>query len=491
MTLALFKYLLPLLLGYTIFVGIAGQYVPFIRPKVAKKRPLWFLGLWVGVAISIIAIVGLHQAYRMELNDLTKLAVPGIAIISAALVPGIILFFWYRWLVRHQTPVNAEAKSLSADSTQLDKTMASTAQSSHELDDTIAVDSTEKHQTTWTQDEDSHDMSGIRMDETLLFGGEPNDYNEPLLVNVETETPSEDDICTEADADAETASEAKTTARPGSGITAQTESEPVAKVITETTGEISYELSGVELNPDPVSSDEESEQELLSPVDQPAPAQETAELTACRHEIIRLRDELDTEITTRKELETHLRITRKGLGALESESREFELNKASALIKIERELEEKIKRTSAAEARADREMNKRAELENEMLVLREDTLKATTECRVSTEARASALNTANKATTFARQAMQIRARLESQLSEIKEELDNKQATISSLIKALEKEKSRTQEDVSLMAKQLRLHEKQLQARRTLEEVSRTVDNKLSTRLVKKVAKSRS
>ena len=141
-------------------------------------------------------------------------------------------------------------------------------------------------------------------------------------------------------------------------------------------------------------------------------------------------------------------------------------------------------------ARAEREADKCAALENEVVLLRQDTLKATKDSRESIEARARALSTANKATTFARQAMEIRTRLETQLHDAEEELDNKQKTISSLIKALEKEKARTKEQVDSMAKQLILHEKQLQARRTLEEVSRSVDNKLSTRLVKKVAKSR-
>jgi len=35
-----------------------------------------------------------------------------------------------------------------------------------------------------------------------------------------------------------------------------------------------------------------------------------------------------------------------------------------------------------------------------------------------------------------------------------------------------------------------LHEKQMTARRTLEEVARSVENKLTSRLVKKVAKAR-
>lgn len=157
---------------------------------------------------------------------------------------------------------------------------------------------------------------------------------------------------------------------------------------------------------------------------------------------------------------------------------------------MEKELEEKVKRTAAAEARADREATKRAELESTMVHLREDALKASNESRVSVEARAKALSTANKATTLARQAMQVRTRLETELHDALGDIDSKQNTISSLIKALEKEKSRTQEDVASMAKQMVLHEKQLHARRTLEEVSRSADTKFSTRLVKKVAKAR-
>jgi len=438
MTLIFFKYALPIILGYTMFVGISGQYTPFRRPTVAIQRPLWFLGLWIGMATSIIVIVGLQLAFRLELNELSALAVPSIAAISATLLPGIIGFFWYRWRVHHRTSDNSEQQSepqatlepeqepepqstpepqsLSSikqqDAKPLDNTLATNASTSDTSEETESVDNidrpeTNEQQSIWAANKDNRAMPEIGMDETLMLDVDPADYKEPVLVD---------------------------------------HTEPVSETAAETTGD---------------------------------------------QELIRLRAELEAEVKTRKELEMHLRITRNGLGALESESREFESNKATALIKIERELEEKVKRTSAAEARADRELAKRVELENKMVQLRADTLKATTECRVSTEARANALGTANKAATLARQAIKIRARLEEQLKDAKDELDRKQTTISSLIKALEKEKSRTQKDVTSMAKQLRLHEKQLQARRTLEEVSRSVDKKLSTRLVKKVAKARS
>jgi len=505
-----------MLLGYTIFVGIAGQYLPFNRPKIAKKRPLWFLGLWVGTTVAVLVAVGLHLAYHMKPNEPTVLVTPGIIILSAALLPGMIIFFWYRWRVKRQTLHSPGSESLNSteneDAKQLDNTLASNAQISitqitDELDATLPLDSIDRvsvgeRENNVTEQADHPGLSDRKLDETLLFNEETTKYNEPLLVNVgaqtepETLAESDSEVSAETDSgtvisiDSESATAIDTETKPEAYFesTCKIEAEAIPEI--ESVVEVDSALIDYEPKPNSILNDVDTEHELPALVDSKVFAQQTAELTASKQEIIRLRDELETESHTRKELETHLRITRKGLGVLESESREFESHKAAALIKIERELEEKIKRASAAEALADREMSKRVDLENEILLLREDTLKATTDCRVSTEARASALNTANKAATIARQAIQIRAQLESQLRDVKADLDNKQATISSLIKALEKEKSRTQEDVSQMAKQLRLHEKQLQARRTLEEVSRTVDNKLSTRLVKKVAKSR-
>jgi len=247
--------------------------------------------------------------------------------------------------------------------------------------------------------------------------------------------------------------------------------------------------SDMQIEVDAIAAEEYIATELAS-TDSELLALATAEKTESMLALNELRENLEAEMKTRRELENHLRITRKGLGELESETRDFESKKAEALMELEQELEDRIKRTAAAEARAEREANKRSELEKQMVLVRQDALKATNECRVSVEARAKAMSTANRATTFARQAMQIRTRLETELHNAEAELDSKQNTISSLIKALEKEKARTQDDVASMAKQLRLHEKQLQARRTLEEVSRSVDNKLSTRLVKKVAKAR-
>jgi len=503
MALILFKLALPILLGYTMFVGISGQYTPFRWPKVITRRPLWFLGLWIGMATVIITTAGLLMAYRMDLDDLSTLVVPGMAIIFATLMPGIIGFFWYYWRVNYQiskysgqqteqqlqrqpelqlkqqSEQQIEQRSTNniekKDAKQFDNTLASNASAKQPTEETVTVSSPEQpetgnQQTIWAKNRDNCALSDLGLDETLMLDVDPAQYNEPALVD-------HADLISEANV--------------GSAAVSKINSAEEEKIDTEVIDKVDSKQTNIEQNHNSNSNDDQSEPELSVPDNSRTFAQEGADLATDQNEIDRLHEKLESEVKTRKELEMHLRITRNGLGALESESRQFESNKATALIKIERELEEQVKRTSAAETRADREMDKRVELENQMVQLRADTLKATTNCRISTEARANALGTANKAATLARQAMKVRARLESQLNDAKDELNRKQTTISSLIKALEKEKSRTQKDVSSMAKQLRLHEKQLQARRTLEEVSRSVDNKLSTRLVKKVAKARS
>jgi len=541
MNLIFFKYVLPILLGYTIFVAIAGQYTPF-RPVHEVRRPLWFLGLWTGICAAVITIAGLHLAYQMDLNELSTLVPPGLVAVCFSMLPGIIGFLWYHWRIkrdmRRSSAVLATSDIDTQEFAELDNTLASDALINQASDDSetacsIEVPDTQETHAIWAENSDNLIVTELGMDDSLSFEVEPANANEPTLViqnesnlindsnQIEHESyenvgQADDDLNELTDsidpltmADAESVSvidtdpesdadaEPTLTVDPNTVDSTDMESQVVDDAsqqnishLTEAEAEDHSDWADVEKDHDTKINTMESAAHLCATEDIIALAQATAELTDSKQEIIRLRNELQAEINDRKELETHLRITRNGLGALESESREFESNKAAVLIEMERELEEKVKRTSAAEARADRETAKRVELENEMVQLREDALKASTDCRVSTEARANALSTANRATTMARQAMQIRARLESQLKDAKDEIDSKQSTISSLIKALEKEKSRTQDDVASMAKQLRLHEKQLQARRTLEEVSRSVDNKLSNRLVKKVAKSR-
>ncbi len=464
MALIIFKYCLPILLGYTLFVGISGRYIPFMRPRALAQRPSWFLGLWTGVTVAIIMSYGLHLAYQMNLNDVFSLLTPGAWILGAAMLPGIICYLWYRTKINRQIDAEFDQRKEDqiefAEAAEYDATLALDSDATAELDETLQLEPTsivdiDERTVIWS---DSDEMSGsfAEHDETQLFEIDPLSIDEPILVSEETELGSLDSGLYEIDAQPLSQHE-------------------ITQVVAETDTDQAANAEALEIH---------------STTSTEALAQETADHASNLLEAKRLSEALEEETRLRKELENHLRITRKGLAELDSESRNYESEKARALTELEKELAEKTKRTAAAEARAEREADKCAALENEVVLLRQDTLKATKDSRESIEARARALSTANKATTFARQAMEIRTRLETQLHDAEEELDNKQKTISSLIKALEKEKARTKEQVDSMAKQLILHEKQLQARRTLEEVSRSVDNKLSTRLVKKVAKSR-
>ncbi len=202
------------------------------------------------------------------------------------------------------------------------------------------------------------------------------------------------------------------------------------------------------------------------------------------------RRELDEERRLREETEKHLQVTRKALYSLDAAARDGEDARADALIALEAEVEGHVRRSSSAEARATREECGRMQAESAASAAKREVLRLSSELRRGTEARARAVATAGKSVAFARRTLQARAQLEDRVRELEATLDNRQQTISSLIRALEKEKARTQEKVTSLAKQLVLHERQLRERRSLEEVARSVEGKLSTRLVKRVARAR-
>lgn len=485
MALLIFKYILPIMLGYTLFVGLTGQYIPFMRPKALAKRPMWFLGLWTGAAVALVMSFGLQLAYRMDINDVDSLLVPGAWALAAAMLPGLIAYVWYRSKTKRLMTAHDDDRLADvvaqAESIDFDATLPNGDDVISQMDDTQLIEHAkiidiDDQTTIWADMNEAEDIAS-GFDETQLFDIEPAQTEEPALF---TDDANNDDTLA-LNAVSEDLDIDDTIVEDNQAIDIM-----AAQIQFEENRSIE---SDMQIEVDAIAAEEYIATELAS-TDSELLALATAEKTESMLALNELRENLEAEMKTRRELENHLRITRKGLGELESETRDFESKKAEALMELEQELEDRIKRTAAAEARAEREANKRSELEKQMVLVRQDALKATNECRVSVEARAKAMSTANRATTFARQAMQIRTRLETELHNAEAELDSKQNTISSLIKALEKEKARTQDDVASMAKQLRLHEKQLQARRTLEEVSRSVDNKLSTRLVKKVAKAR-
>ncbi len=459
MALITLKYGLPILLGYILFVGISAQFVPYRRPAALALRPNWFLGIWVGIAVSAILITGMHMAYQMDLADIRGLAKPIIMSLMLVIVSGLLCYLAYSWHIAKQ--IRAEQETDSDDL----RALLQHGENDHEAEFEglgraellVDADDTQEIAPFSIKDDDTQTIIWNEYGVAMVGPEEQTRFDKPITALDKVDADASMNVDTSADNDA--AFEANADADPDATLanakfTAVLKDEPEQAECADSSAEVSTEL-----------------QMRLDEIDA-------------------LRAELKKEGEERVELENHLRATRIGLSELESQSRNFEADKATALTELEQELQQKVKSTAAAQARAEREAVKRAEVEAKLLELRTDLLKASNEARTSTEARAQALSTANKATTFARQAMSVRSKLEAELHEAQESLNSRQETISSLVKALEKEKRRTQTDVTAMAKQLILHEKQLQARRSLEEVSRSVDNKFTTRLVKKVARSR-
>lgn len=95
MTLLLFKYILPTLLGYTLFVGIAGRYNPVKKPALLEERPSWLLGLWTGLCVILVLGIGLHMAYGMPLEAARGLAKPVALSLAGLLGMGILTYFAY------------------------------------------------------------------------------------------------------------------------------------------------------------------------------------------------------------------------------------------------------------------------------------------------------------------------------------------------------------------------------------------------------------
>ena len=202
---------------------------------------------------------------------------------------------------------------------------------------------------------------------------------------------------------------------------------------------------------------------------------------------------LRIETSLREETEKHLRITRKALAVLEATTRNATAAPArrpEEQTDLEERLAESLATIAALETNAMQEKAKRLESERQALELKQKVINAKREIRRGAAARAKALSTANKSIAFARQSVQIRTRLESKLEKAYDAIDIRQKTISSLVSRLDKEKRRTREEIGSVAKQLVLQDRHYKARRSLEEVARSVENNLASRLVKKVAKAK-
>lgn len=419
MNLVIFKYCLPVLLGYILFMGISGRLNPFRKPTALAERPSWMLGVWTALAVILVLGVGLHMAYDMTLEGARTLFQPSALLLGGLLIPGFIGFFLYRRSVENELDQAARLSMADHIDTSLNDDFVM------ELDDDVVNE-------IFADDEFTEDDIDAAIEATVQeTASESLDITETATV------------------------EAATMANPELQFT--TPAAPVAAITTSD----NQQIAGINIA-------------------------------------------LEEERALREETEKHLVIMRKAMSRLEAETRDYETSKADAVIQLEEELEERIKQTSAAESRATREEERRVGADDQIVDLKKKLAKTKQELRLSTTARAKALGTANKSVAFARQAIQQRQRLEDDISRLesqvthmqgslkstREALKNRQSTIASLIKALETEKLRSRTNMTKVAKQMVLKDRQLRARKSREDVARNVEDKLTSRLVKKVAKAR-
>jgi len=97
--------------------------------------------------------------------------------------------------------------------------------------------------------------------------------------------------------------------------------------------------------------------------------------------------------------------------------------------------------------------------------LRRDLVKARHDIRNHVAARAKALSTANKSVAFARQSIELRAKLERELNLVQSTLANRQSTIASLVDKLETGRRLSNEELEALTQRHAINDSDLRAYR--------------------------
>lgn len=394
MTLVLVNYILPAVIGYSLFAGISGRINPLALSHHEEDRASWYLGIWVGLCVALFLALSIYMiSSAPDSRALTIIRQP-LAILACLLAPALYLYLSSRSRKRRNQIVASNFDwALSENDLQQASRFDADVVAEHPLD--------------------------------VSLGHKPTSAPEISLAYLET-----------------------------------------AEI-----NQLSHDSTQEAMN-DSDTSLTHLEEKVTLRVD------------------VELEEKLREETKTRVETEKHLRITRKALSVLEASTRVIPEDTTELVIELEESFAKSLENAATLEAKVISEQTQRMKLEQKSTSMKQRLVSAKTEIRRSAAARAKALGTANKSIAFARQSVNVRERLENDLNDAQATLKNQQKTISSLIRALEKEKNRTQEEISSTARQLVLHEKQVRTRRSVEAVARSVENKLTTRLVKKVAKAR-
>ena len=421
MSFLLFKFCLPILLGYTLFVGLSGRFIPFLKPAQLAARPAWFLGLWTGLSVALVTGIAMHMSMQIPIDRLSTLAKPTAVLLGGLLTIGAFGYALYRKDVtdelRYQNSLNRNADDLIASglieievdpNDQYEEALASVESiGDMEFDNTVNLEPVTADIFEEAEIQAANDIvnNGDQGSVSLLF-------DQVATPNLDTGTPevSEPQISEERLVFNETRSKLSET---------NSELKTTKSVLTETQSELAHTQSELE----------EKQSKLVDTESALTEKQSANEKLNAKLE--KLTQDLLSEAELRSQTETHLRITRKALKSLEGDAREFEIEKANAIIEVESQLESHVKETASSQARANREEARRVEAQNKIVDLTQDLLQSKRELRQSTEARARALNTANKSVAFARKNVQARARAEARVKLLESRLKTSQQALKS------------------------------------------------------------
>ena len=421
MNVTLLTVALPLMLGYSLFVAISGRLNPVLWPLFRQDRPSWALGVWIGVAVSIVASMNARAIYVMPVErPAVELLLPAVTVLACLIIPALGLFALYR----HRVFRAEKTKSVS----RFDWTL---------------------------RENDLEQSSAIQISSTNIRA-------------IDVSPPKSD---THTDRLTEVIPTYLETIQTGQMV-----NHPHKEAVNDPDDTGSRHRVVSSNGARHFVSDSRAVQHMHVEATQNRPAQ--------------MSEMLQIETALREETEKHLRITRKALAVLEATTRNAPARQPEVQKDLEDRLAKSLATTATLETSAMQEKAKRLESEQRAIELKHKIINAKREIRRAAAARAKALSTANKSIAFARQSLQIRTRLESELEKAYDAIDIRQKTISSLVNHLDKEKRRTRKEIGLVAKQLVLQDRHHKARRSLEEVARSVENNLASRLVKKVAKAR-
>ena len=76
MIVLVFKFILPLLLGYALFVGITGRLNPLGFPEDETVQKSWFLGIVAGATVCIVFTLYIHVAYTVPATPFSTFLIP-------------------------------------------------------------------------------------------------------------------------------------------------------------------------------------------------------------------------------------------------------------------------------------------------------------------------------------------------------------------------------------------------------------------------------